>query len=691
MISTQPIIYCTNPECSSPINSIGNTFCAECQTPLIKNFLWATGSNAAQIEAGEMIKNRYEVISPQVWLDSQPVKLPDIPEKFPDAISPYLKLYRQRLHLPQVYGYVDAPKADEEKILLLENVPVDEVGNLYPNITDVWQQGTATRQVYWLWQILQLWQPLEELGVAASLFVPGNLRVQGWCVRLLELFEDLPTNLQEVTESTQQSKQTTKWQKLGDLWQPWLTGAKYPIAKPLCSIVEQMVSDTADFEVIENKLNELLLSSAGELPLTVNVAGVTDVGSELTKNEDSCFPCRDRTNNHIDNALSLQVSIVCDGIGGHEGGEVASTLALQSMLLQVRAFIAEISTQAELDPPKLLQEQLEASLRVVNNLICASNNRQNRSARERMATTLVMGVQVPQSVNTVSDWRSENAHELYIVNVGDSRAYWITKEHCRLLTTDDDVTAREVESDRSLYHQALTRTDALALTQALGTKEGKFLHPRVQRIIIEEDGLLLLCSDGLSDISSGGRQSHHNWIEYSWRTYALPVLSGEITLDRAAQSWVELANQKNGHDNTSIVLTYYRVSPEYPIQSTESIYMELNQQELAQKELTEKELAENQITSEPSTPSKQENFTESSQALLDLENMVVPVSSTNTSNGSVSKSKKGLSWLLPVGVFIFLLAGTACGLFIWWRINPSSFNRNCMKLPKQIQQICPEE
>ncbi|MEM7554178.1 MAG: protein phosphatase 2C domain-containing protein [Cyanobacteria bacterium P01_A01_bin.84] len=683
MISTQPIVYCTNSECSSPINSVGNTFCAECQTPLVKNFLWATGSIAAQIETGEMVNNRYEVISPQVWLDSQPMKLPDIPQNLvPAIITPYLKLYRHQLHLPQVYGWVDPPKIDEEKILLLENVPVDEVGNIYPSITKVWSRATAVRQVYWLWQIIRLWQPLEELGVSASLLVPSNLRVQGWCVRLLELIEDLPNQAGETGEKP-------KWQDLADCWQPWLSGAKYPIAKPLQRIVKQMSSSnstagsTTELEAIETQLNELLLSSAGELPLTMKVAGKTDKGTELTRNEDTCFPCNEQKNDKVGNALEPQVAIVCDGIGGHEGGEVASQLALQSMLLQVRAFLAEIAIQEELNSPILLQEQLEASLRVVNNLICANNNRQNRSARERMATTLVMGLQVPQSVNTVSEWRSGNAHELYIANVGDSRAYWITKEHCRLLTTDDDVTAREVENSRSLYRQALSRPDAEALTQALGTKEGEFLHPIVQRIIIEEDGLLLLCSDGLSDISSGGGQKHRNWVEYSWRTYAVPVLSGEITLEKAVQSWIELANQKNGRDNTSIVLTYYRISPEYPTQNTETVSVEI-----VETELTENKSTPESQTSSDEEFSDRENFTDSSQALLDLENMVVSPSS-DTSEVTAPKTKKPLKWLLPFGLLIVLLGGTACGLFIWWRINPSSFNRTCKQLPTKLQQICP--
>ncbi|MDD1417292.1 serine/threonine-protein phosphatase, partial [Dolichospermum sp. ST_con] len=59
------------------------------------------------------------------------------------------------------------------------------------------------RQVYWLWQILQLWTPLSELGVAQSLLLADNLCVQGWCIRLLELYQNTeqPT-LQDLDVST---------------------------------------------------------------------------------------------------------------------------------------------------------------------------------------------------------------------------------------------------------------------------------------------------------------------------------------------------------------------------------------------------------------------------------------------------------------------------------------------------------
>jgi protein phosphatase len=87
----------------------------------------------------------------------------------------------------------------------------------------------------------------------------------------------------------------------------------------------------------------------------------------------------------------------------------------------------------------------------------------------------------------------------------------------------------------------------------LGTRDADFLRPAIQRFIVEEDGLLLLCSDGLSD---------NDWVEQSWEDYGPQVLEGKMSLEAAVQSWIRLANEKNGYDNTSVVATHCRMSPE---------------------------------------------------------------------------------------------------------------------------------
>ncbi|MBD6615841.1 serine/threonine-protein phosphatase [Komarekiella sp. 'clone 1'] len=655
MISTQRVIYCINPSCNNPINPVGDSLCTSCQTPLVHRYLWAIGSFSRKIPPGTKVADRYEVITYQIWLDTQPGLPPDVPEELPKEVVPYLRLYQERLHIPQAYGFARSFEEDGSDILLLENVPIDETGHIYPTITDAWEQATAVRQVYWLWQILQLWTPLSELGVARSLLVLDNLRVQGWCVRLLELVETFhETSLHD----------ETSLQNLGQYWQPWVASAKTSVAEKLKNIVQQMCETEVELEAISTQLNELLLSSVAELPLSLKVSGASDTGPVMIQNEDSYYPTG---SNNLDHSI-LPLSIVCDGIGGHEGGEVASQLAVQSLKLQVRALLAEVAEQTELVPPKLLQEQLEASLRVVNNVIYARNQEQKRQGRERMATTLVMAVQVPQRVQTTAGWRSENAHELYLVNVGDSRAYWITRNYCQLLTVDDDVATREVRFARSLYRKALLRPDATALTQALGTKDAESLHIKIQRFILEEDGILLLCSDGLSD---------NNWVEQSWQDYATAVLTRQLTVEDAVRNLINLANTKNGHDNTSVVLTYCRVSSEYLVPFTPT------QQSLEIVETKQQEQQEQ----EDST-----SFTESSQALLDLDLDLdiseEPFISPKIPSTLIRKPNRNKRLVMLARVLALLVGSTSLGLFAWLQLNPQGFQQMCRQLPQGMQQLC---
>ncbi|MEH2058847.1 MAG: protein phosphatase 2C domain-containing protein [Nostoc sp.] len=655
MISTQLIIYCINPRCNSPINPMGDKLCASCQTPLVHRYLWATGSLSAQIPPGTKVADRYEVISQQIWLDTQPGLPPDVPEELPTEVIPYLRLYQEPLHLPQAYGFASNLEGDTTDILLLENVPIDDTGNIYPTIVEAWEQATAVRQVYWLWQILQLWTPLSELGFSRSLLVVDNLRVQGWCVRLLELYQT-------------PADEKLSLQSLGECWQFWVASAKTSVAKGLQNIVQQMCETEIELEAINIQLNNLLLAAAAELPLVLKVAGSTDIGPIMAQNEDACYP---NALSDLDEPLLSHLSIVCDGIGGHEGGEVASKLAVQSVKLQIRVLLAEVTEQTVFLPPELLQEQLEASLRVVNNVICARNNEQKRQGKERMATTIVMALQVPQRVQTSTGWQSNNTHELYLANVGDSRAYWITRNYCQRLTVDDDVATREVRLAKSLYRKALLRPDASALTQALGTRDSESLRLKVQRFIVEEDGILLLCSDGLSD---------NNWVEQSWQDYAIPVLTGQLTVEDAVHNWINLANEKNGRDNTSVVLTYCRVSPEYLVPVTPAL---------------PEEIIEAEIQEEPEEQEELISFTESSQTLLDLDLDLdmseEPLTSPKIPPTLIKKPNRGKRLVMLGGVLALLVGGTSLGLFTWWQINPQGFQQICRQFPQKVQQLCPPE
>jgi len=506
------------------------------------HYLWAVGTTAHHKKTGTTIASRYQVKAPQIWLDTQPETDPQVPLVSSELAQNYLLLYPYRLHIPEVYGVC---RDGGEEILLLENVPITEAGELQPSIAQAWYQGSATRQLYWLWQILELWTPFCELGVASSLLSLEQIRLEGWRIRLKELVLD--------QGQAQDSFAHSSLANLAESWLVLLSDAKPAIAEPLQALCALMQASDASFREISTRFNQLLLEQAAQLPLRSQVYGATDVGKRRSHNEDTCYPLTSKTQTFDD--LSARLTIVCDGIGGHDGGEVASQLAVQSIQLQVKALLSEIAGQPEPLPPDLICDQLAAIVRVVNNLIAAKNDEQNRMARRRMGTTLVMALQIPQRVTLPGGSIANNAHEVYIVNVGDSRAYWITPEYCHQLTVDDDVAVREVRMGRSLYREALKRPESGALTQAMGTREGHHLHPSVRRFILEEDGMLVLCSDGMSD---------NGFIEQSWSDYAELILQDKFSIESAVKSWLDFANQRNGHDNASIVLTHCQISPALP-------------------------------------------------------------------------------------------------------------------------------
>jgi protein phosphatase len=498
-------------------------------------YLWAADPQAAWIPADKLVENRYHVMAPQLWLDTKSTERPEALWPLPDRARPYAHLSRYRLHLPQLYGFCSLGRAGNSvEIPLLDNVPIDINGALLPALSEVWPAGTALQQIHWLWQIVNLWQPLVDTGVGYSLLDGKNIRVQDWRIRLCELLPDAanPAGRRNVIG-------------LAGLWQTLVPQAQPAVIEAIEPLMTQMQVGKIAVADLALAINDCLLTQAAALPLTITIAGGTDPGNDR-HNEDSYYP----PIQEMGQPLSKHLGIICDGVAGHEGGEVASQMAVQSLQLQMQVLLQDIGQETEILNPTQAIEHIQAVLRVVNNFISNQNDEQNRESRRRMATTLVMAMQLPQRVRHENG--IGNSHEIYIAHVGDSRAYWITRNSCQLLTVDDDVAQREVQRGKSMPWQAAGRIDAGSLTQALGMKDSADLQPMVQRLMAIEDGVLLLCSDGLSD---------RRLVERSWSDYVPLILDGELPLDMAVAEWIEQARIDNGHDNASLVLMHCNVTP----------------------------------------------------------------------------------------------------------------------------------
>lgn len=525
-------LCCPNEYCQSA-NPLTHKFCQQCSTPLPKRYLWAVGSDFSHCHPGSILSDagaRYLVINKSILLDIKPGLLPEIPELDNlEKIRPYLKLITYRLHIPQVYGVLNLSNGQTKtEILLLEKPPlivnasITQV-SLCQSLDDSWSQASSMRQIHWLWQLANLWQPLVIEGVASSLLDNSLLRVEGVLIRLLELrFDD---------------KNSPTLCQLGEFWQQLLPTTKpniAPFVQQVCDwlIKGEINSSSQLIKILDQGLSQLAKSQTA----TIKIYTKTDPGPSRPRNEDACYPAGDTliTKSPQENTLA----IVCDGIGGHEGGNVASNLAIETIYKQVKE-LTSVPTD-NIDPSLLLLD-LERTVAKANDKISQRNDNEHRQGRQRMGTTIVMALPI--------------AHEIYIAHVGDSRAYWITHHGCHQVTLDDDVASREVRLGYALYREALEHRGSGSLVQALGMSKSTSLHPTSQRFIVDEDAVFLLTSDGLSDFDR---------VEESWETEILPLLSGKTSIEDVAQRLIEIANTKNGHDNATIALVHYHVEYSEP-------------------------------------------------------------------------------------------------------------------------------
>jgi protein phosphatase len=390
-------------------------------TAVEQHYLWAVGLDTDAFPPDALIGDRYRVLTSQIVVDTDAYSLPELPLEFQTYVVSYLKLSRLRLHLPRPYGLLLlGEELSLSEIFLLENVPIDRQGNLCPTLTEVWAEASALRQINLLWQVLNLWQPLAEQNMARTLIDPKLVRVDGMWVRLLELQADIAA---------------VHISQLGDIWVQWLDLAKPEIAEPIAEFFYSLGRGEYDIDSAIAYLDQMSLKVMENQPLTVRIASASDVGQQREHNEDACYPDgnRQKRNEQAD-SMRDRLAIVCDGLGGHEGGEVASSLAIKTLEQQLKTLLQ----QAENDPDFSAQgfiAQLEMVVRVVNNQIVAINDQQQRHAQQRMGTTLVMAV-MPRP-------HGNNSNEVYVVHVGDSRLYCVTKDNLRQVTLDDDVATRE--------------------------------------------------------------------------------------------------------------------------------------------------------------------------------------------------------------------------------------------------------
>ncbi|QED50073.1 Stp1/IreP family PP2C-type Ser/Thr phosphatase [Cytobacillus dafuensis] len=218
------------------------------------------------------------------------------------------------------------------------------------------------------------------------------------------------------------------------------------------------------------------------------------------------------------NRSGQRLAIVADGMGGHRAGDVASEMAL-SNLQKLWIETEEIKTADE------AEEWLKINVEKGNTALY--EHAKSTTECEGMGTTLVAAI----CTN----------HFVSIANIGDSRCYILNENGFQQLTEDHSLVNELIRSGQISKEDAEHHPMKNVVLRALGTE--MTVNMDVKTIIFEDEDLLLLCSDGLSN-----KVQEIEMIE---------ILKSNQSLEEKASTLIELANNNGGEDNITIIIVEY--------------------------------------------------------------------------------------------------------------------------------------
>lgn len=245
--------------------------------------------------------------------------------------------------------------------------------------------------------------------------------------------------------------------------------------------------------------------------------GVSDVGRVRTNNEDSYRI-----------VTPLNLFILSDGMGGEAHGEVASSMATET-IAKYCSESGESKEDSGVTAQGMAQENWSANTKRLQSAVWQANLNIYRSAQEHPE-------QHGMGATVTAAW--VNGNKLSLAHVGDSRAYLLRTGSLQQLTNDHSLVAEQVRRGILTPQQAEESDMQSVLLRALGA------HPEVDVDVDEIDlmprDLLLLCSDGLT------------------RLVTEPEIAGclqaETNPESAAQRLVDLANERGGLDNITVIV-----------------------------------------------------------------------------------------------------------------------------------------
>jgi len=206
--------------------------------------------------------------------------------------------------------------------------------------------------------------------------------------------------------------------------------------------------------------------------MRVTSCGMTDVGVKRTNNED----------NYLINE-ELQLFVVCDGMGGHVGGEFASAIAVNTVEEVIAAAEFQPSSPSgPVDPSDLLREKLRYAVRLAGKKIY--EKALEEPEYKGMGTTCLALLVA--------------AGNAYLAHVGDSRGYMVREGRIEQLTEDHSLVNEKIKAGLLTPEQAKTHKLKNIITRSLGYMEDVEVDLQVRAL--RRGDRYVLCSDGLSNL-----------------------------------------------------------------------------------------------------------------------------------------------------------------------------------------------
>jgi PPM family protein phosphatase len=248
-----------------------------------------------------------------------------------------------------------------------------------------------------------------------------------------------------------------------------------------------------------------------KLPYALQLHGLTDVGRARSNNEDAFAVVPE-----------AGLAVLADGMGGYNAGEVASQMLTAFLRDELGGWLAGVDNA----PPAAVQQAMAICADNANRAVFESAQDNPRFAG--MGTTLVMSVFRPEGV--------------WLGHIGDSRAYRLRGSRFEQLTRDHSLLQEQLDAGLITPEQAQFALHKNLVTRAVGVEAQVELEAHLH--LVQDGDLLLLCSDGLSDMLSDAELS------------ALCQAHADRPHDLAGlcQALVAAANERGGRDNITAVL-----------------------------------------------------------------------------------------------------------------------------------------